>query len=63
MERIFINQIKNHIGEEILLKGWVDTRRDHGKLIFIDLRDKSGLVQVVFLPTSKIYEDAKNLRK
>jgi aspartyl-tRNA synthetase len=62
MERIFINQIKNHIGEEILLKGWVDTRRDHGKLIFIDLRDKSGLVQVVFLPTSKIYEDAKNLR-
>lgn len=62
MERIFINQLKDYKGEDVFLKGWVDTRRDHGKLIFIDLRDKSGLIQVVFSPTSLKYEEAKKLR-
>ncbi|MDP3710447.1 MAG: aspartate--tRNA ligase [bacterium] len=43
----------NKIGEKVILMGWVDVRRDHGKLVFIDLRDRWGLVQVIFSPANK----------
>jgi aspartyl-tRNA synthetase len=53
--RIFIEELHEHIDEEVTLSGWVHVRRDHGKLIFIDLRDVTGLVQAVALPN---HEDA-----
>lgn len=53
MERIYIKDLKQHIGEEVMISGWVDVRRDMGKLIFLDLRDISGKVQMVALPSHK----------
>ncbi len=70
----FINEIKkthhcnqlvsDNAGEEVVLMGWVHTRRDLGKLIFIDLRDREGITQVVFNPEigKTLHEVAKTLR-
>lgn len=48
MKRIYTIDTVKKEGEKAMLAGWVDTRRDHGKLIFIDVRDRSGIAQVVF---------------
>lgn len=50
MERIYIKDLGEHTDQEVTIYGWVHIRRDHGKLIFIDLRDTTGLVQMVALP-------------
>jgi aspartyl-tRNA synthetase len=47
MERTYIKETVKKVGEEVTLYGWVDTIRDHGKIMFIDLRDVSGKVQCV----------------
>lgn len=53
MERTLIGNLGERIGEEVLIKGWVAVRRDQGKLIFLDFRDRSGFVQGVILPNAK----------
>ena len=55
---------KSDIGQTAALKGWIQSRRDHGGLIFIDLRDREGITQVVFNPTlsPNTHKQAKELR-
>jgi len=62
--RILSEEILDKIGEEVELAGWVDIRRDHGKIIFIDLRDRVGIVQLVFVPKDnpEVYKLADTLR-
>jgi nondiscriminating aspartyl-tRNA synthetase len=63
MERMLISETPKHIGEAVRLAGWVHIRRDHGKLIFIDLRDRSGMLQMIIVPDhAKAYEAAKGVR-
>ena len=58
------NITKKYLGNSITLSGWVSGRRDHGGLIFIDLRDRSGLMQLVFNPDfdERTHKNAGDLR-
>jgi aspartyl-tRNA synthetase len=63
MQRFLIKDTAKHIGEKVKVCGWVNTWRAHGKILFIDLRDISGIIQVVFVPSNnEVYELAKTLR-
>ena len=55
---------KKYAGKKVTLAGWVDRRRDHGRLIFIDLRDREGIVQVAFNPevSDQCHKTANELR-
>lgn len=63
MERTLAIQSVDVIGKQVNVMGWVNTRRDHGGVIFVDLRDHTGLVQLVFNPdNAAMFKDAESLR-
>ena len=67
MERTLIGELGTHAGETVSISGWVDVRRDQGKLVFFDFRDRTGIVQGVVLPgkdeaAEALMETAKSVR-
>jgi len=63
MERTLIGEVGQHAGETVSVSGWVDVRRDHGKLVFLDIRDRSGKIQTVCLPNHpEAVETAQTVR-
>jgi len=63
MNQTYVNQLKDHIGEEVTLKGWLYNTRSSGKLVFLQFRDGTGIVQcVVFKGNDEaVFEKAKSL--
>ena len=59
--RIYIKDLKDNIGKEIIIAGWVDVRRDQGKMVFFDMRDVTGKVQCVALPMHEQATDQAKL--
>ena len=63
IKRFFANELTSQIGTDVLVSGWVHARRDHGGVIFIDLRDHTGLVQLVINPDQEaVFNLAESLR-
>lgn len=63
MQRTLNTELPSLVGKTVTVEGWVSVRRDHGKLIFLDVRDRSGEVQVVVTPkAASALEAAKQLR-
>jgi nondiscriminating aspartyl-tRNA synthetase len=60
--RTLIKDLEEKKGEEVSISGWIDVRRDQGKLIFLDFRDATGIVQGVVLPGSLAKENAEKVR-
>ena len=53
----------DHVGQSVRLAGWVNRKRDHGQLLFIDLRDHYGVTQCVVDPDSPAFAQAEKLRE
>ena len=64
LKRTLVSETPTLRNKEVLVKGWVRIRRDHGKLIFLDIRDRSGLIQVVVNPkvSKSAYQVAQTIR-
>ena len=61
--RIYIKDLKDNISKEVIVAGWVDVRRDQGKMVFFDMRDMTGKVQAIVLPNRiEVMEVAKEIR-
>src|SRR3989338_8757694 len=63
MQRTLIGELKEHVGKEVTINGWVDVARNQGKMAFFDFRDRSGKVQGVVFGKPEVLEIAKTLKQ
>lgn len=62
-ERVRIGQLPEHIGQTVCIAGWLDTKRDHGKVAFLDVRDASGRIQSVTTSNQDFFEQAQSAKE
>ena len=60
MQRVLNIETVKYINKNVKVCGWVNSRRDHGGIVFLDLRDRSGILQIVVTPTAELAKDIKN---
>jgi aspartyl-tRNA synthetase len=63
MERIMIEKLPSFEGKNVEIKGWIDTIREHGKIIFLEIRDLTGTVQTVITSKNQKFEEIKHISK
>lgn len=61
MKRIYTKDVSEYTGQRVTVCGWVNAKRSHGKITFIDIRDATGIVQTVLLPGNKHYTEISGL--
>ena len=62
MQRILISETTQKVGETVKISGWVKIKRDHGKISFVDLLDRTGFLQCVVSHQTENYEEFKKIR-
>ena len=62
MKRTLALESTGQVGQEVMVQGWVNSRRDHGGLVFVDLRDHSGILQLTIASGSAAFNEAESLR-
>ena len=62
-KRTLIKDLSKKLDKTVLVKGWVNVRRDQGKMIFLEIRDTSGIIQGVILPNSEAMQSGKAIRE
>ncbi|MBU1868779.1 aspartate--tRNA ligase [Patescibacteria group bacterium] len=64
MSKTYSSEVLDKLDQKVILKGWVHSRRDHGQVVFIDLRDSTGLVQIVFAADKdkKVFNTSQSLK-
>ena len=63
MKRLFVAETPQRVGEKVKVAGWVDSKREHGKLVFIDLRDMTGKIQAVIDANGEDFTKAKEIKE
>lgn len=61
--RTFIQELPKHIGKEVSIAGWISTKRDHGKVLFLDIRDNTGKIQTVATASLPFFADAQQAKE